>query len=201
MDTFDQIVDAIARTPSWVPLILVPSLLAAYTAAVLVFGGRKTYPFVATALGAAAAALVASMGKLAYTIVYFFLYTALAVSLRLFFFLPARKKRARQSRDERMYQKFRETLSEAPMSEKPTKVCCYDEEAVPVEDGGLRLRHAEELLMKLKKAPLSAADRLESEALARSLDGYRERPLTEVELRRLNDCLASVLRLTAKYKL
>ena len=65
----------------------------------------------------------------------------------------------------------------------------------------MRLSHAEELLSRLKTAPLAGSDRLEADALSRTLCGMRERKLTAEEMRILNDCLASVLKLTAKYKL
>ena len=57
------------------------------------------------------------------------------------------------------------------------------------------------LLAKLKKEKLSPADRLEIEALTRTVEGYRGKSLSEKELHLVNDCLATVLKLTAKYKL
>ena len=48
---------------------------------------------------------------------------------------------------------------------------------------------------------MSAGDRLETEELARTLARLRSKPLSEAEMNSLNDCLASVLKMTAKYKL
>lgn len=61
--------------------------------------------------------------------------------------------------------------------------------------------YADSLLEKLRAKNLNAGDRLEAEEILRRLDCYRNKPLNEEERESLNDCLASVLKLTAKYQL
>ena len=58
------------------------------------------------------------------------------------------------------------------------------------------------MLAELKKAPLSAADRLERENLSEKLKKYAEKEgLTGSELRSFNDSMSAVLKLSAKYAL
>ena len=76
-----------------------------------------------------------------------------------------------------------------------------DETLFPREESSMRLSHATDLLEQLTKSELSASDRLEADALAHTLEGYRDKELTFEEMRSLNDCLATILKLTAKYKL
>lgn len=58
------------------------------------------------------------------------------------------------------------------------------------------------MLAELKKAPLSAADRLETENLSEALKKYVEKDeLTGVDLRGFNDSMSAVLKLSAKYAL
>lgn len=58
------------------------------------------------------------------------------------------------------------------------------------------------MLAELKKAPLSAADRLETENLSELLNKYAEKEtLTASELRGFNDSMSAVLKLSAKYAL
>ena len=63
------------------------------------------------------------------------------------------------------------------------------------------LAYALSLLEKLRRGELSATDRLEADMLGRTLSVMQGRLLTAEEKNTLNDCLASVLKLTAKYKL
>ena len=84
------------------------------------------------------------------------------------------------------------------MQEAPVKECCFDAQ---VQEEAPELAHATALLGKLQKCKLSSADRLEADALARTLSALKGRALTLDEQNTLNDCLASVLKLTAKYKL
>ena len=56
------------------------------------------------------------------------------------------------------------------------------------------------LARKLKKAPLSAADRLETERLCELIERYEQKgALRPDELRAFNDALSAVLKLSAKY--
>ena len=63
------------------------------------------------------------------------------------------------------------------------------------------LSYALSLLDKLRREELAATDRLEADMLGKTLLAMRGRLLTMDEKNTLNDCLASVLKLTAKYKL
>ena len=114
------------------------------------------------------------------------------------------KKRADapKSRAERLYERFREELTELPdrPAAQPPKVCCFEEPSAPVQDAP-EPSYAMKLLEKLQKEKLSPTDRLETDVLSHTVSGLSGRPLSEEEARTLNDCLASVLRLTAKYKL
>lgn len=199
MDVFSSMLGAIAELPDWVPLILVPSLLAATAVVFVIFKLRRVYPYVAAGLGFLGFFLTCCEGDTAAAFAYAGLYFALALALYALFLIPRRKKR--ESREERIYRKFHEDLKEPPPPEQamPPKVCCF--ESVPAEESGLRLTHVFSLLDKLKKEKLSPSDRLEVEVLARSVEGCRGRALNAGELDALNDSLASVLKLTAKYKL
>ncbi len=78
-------------------------------------------------------------------------------------------------------------------------MCCFEEEPPALPSPAAS--YAESLLAKLQKEKLSPTDRLEADVLARTLSALKGRPLTEEEARTFNDCLATILRLTAKYKL
>ena len=202
MDIFEPVIRAFAAVPDFVPFLIYPAVLVFVTVLMVTLGGRRAFPYAAAALGAAAFSLLSARGDLSAAFVFLGCYAALAALLRLLFFLPLPKKREKgKGKDERMYEKFREDLTQGGAAPLPPKVEKFDEERVTAEESGLRLHHAEELLARLSKLPLSATDRLEMDVISRSLDAYREKPLSEEELRVLNDCLASVLKLTAKYKL
>ncbi len=201
MDIFEPVVRALACVPDFVPFLIYPAVLAVVAVLMLTLGGRKAYPYAASALGAAAFSILAAK-DVASAFVFAGFYAALAAALRLLFFLPVRgRKKGKRSKDERMYEKFRADLAEGGEGALPPKVEKFDAEPVTAEESGLSLCHAEQLLSRLFKLPLSATDRLEAEVISRSLDAYREKPLSEEELRTLNDCLSAVLKLTAKYKL
>lgn len=198
MDIFSSILTAIAELPDWVPLILVPAHLLAGAVVFLILKLRRAYLFTAAGLGFLGFFLMCCEGDIAAAFAYAGLYHVLAFALFGFFFLPRRKKRV--SREERIYRKFHEDLKEPlPEPAMPPKVCCF--ESAPVSESGLRLNHVFSLLDKLKKEKLSPTDRLEVEVLSRSVEGCRGRALNAGELDALNDSLASVLKLTAKYKL
>ena len=205
MKAFQTVVRGLAAVPAWIPLLLYPAVLIVYTVLVLVLGGRKTYPYVAVALGAAAFTLLCCKSFSGEAFVFLGLYSALAAVLKLFFFIPPvkRKRRPRVSKDERIYQKFHAELAEKPARQGPPKICRFEEPepVVSAQECGRQRRYADELLSRLKKASLNASDRLEAEVIGRSLGAYRSKKLTEEEIRALNDCLASLLKLTAKYKL
>ena len=71
-----------------------------------------------------------------------------------------------------------------------------------LEDGKLRLDHVRKMLARLKAAELTPGDRLEAEGISRTITLYASKDLlTAKEVHELNDCLAAVLKMTAKYAL
>ena len=214
MQVFRAVLSFFAGAPAWVPLVLVPALLALAAAAFTLFGGRGAYRDTACALGGAGFFLLSAKGGMAESFAFLGLYLAEAAALRLLFFLPrlpvakrngAHKKRLtraqrRQERAEKLYARFVAPCV-PPARPLPPKECCFEEiERAPLSDAP-QPSYAAKLLEKLQKEKLAPADRLEADALSRTVAGLGGRPLTEDEARILNDCLSSVLRLTAKYKL
>lgn len=204
MEIFLGILDAFAAVPLWIPFLLLPSLFLLYVAAAVLVGGRGAYPYVAAAGCALSFLLLAARGTTA-ACADCCLFALYAAALRPLLLIPkpdfSALKRVR--REERIYRKFRDPLGSPGTEKTPPKVCKFEEEVSvgSPEACGMRLSHAEEMLAKLKKAPLTAADRLEVDTLSRTVASCRGRSLTEDALRLLNDCLASVLKLLAKYKL
>lgn len=203
---FESIISSFVSVPPWVSLVLLPALFLVYTAFIVVVGGRKSYPFVSV-LGCILEAIFVSAYGATAAIFAVGLFALFALILRLLLLipLPAAKRAARpEMRSERILQKVgRLQPGEAAVSRSSARVCAYEEAPtlLTAEASGMRLVHAEELLARLKRMTLSAADRLEADVLTRTLHGYCARLLTEEELVSLNDCLASVLKLSAKYKL
>lgn len=131
------------------------------------------------------------------------LFTMLVAAECLLFyrFIPARaeKKRAVQA----------EKKEEAPPV--PRKVLCYEPPAQQppafemathsLEEANLCLEHAFDVAERLKSCALSGSDRLETDNIEITLQMYRAKGiLTDKEMRSLNDCLAMLLKLTAKYE-
>ncbi len=209
MEAFEAVLSVLAAVPVWVPLLLYPAVLAAFTLSTYFLGGRGAYPYVAVALGGAAFTLLCCREKLAASFAFLGLYSALAALLRFVYFIPRkrRQKRERRSRDDRMYEKFsalsKEYLPKERMVSSPPKVCKFEEEerTFSAKERGMQLKYAEELLARLKKCSLTPGDRLETEALSSALERYGSGMLTEGEMNALGDCLASILKMTAKYKL
>ena len=203
MSIFSRLVSLLAALPDWVPLIVLPALLPCGALLLALLKKRRFYACIALALGAFGVAVTACKGGEA--LVYAGLFTAVAVLFALLLLVPfkRRKKGPRESRDDRIYRKFHEDLEGAPLPQGlPPKVCCFETAPpAPVQESEVRLGHVRSLIERLKKEKLSAADRLEVEAVSRSVDSCMGRPLGRAEIEFLNDCLASVLKLTAKYKL
>lgn len=204
MEIFRQIMEVFAAVPDWVPLILCPALTVAAAVAFAIFGGRRGYPLLAGILGAVGVALMSAGATVAEALCYAALFALIACAAGLLLLLPRRKKRMRRtSRDERIYQRFRAELENAPVpaanGQAPVKECCF-EPATAVQEAP-ELNYALSLLGKLRRGELSATDRLEADMLGRTLSVMQGRLLTAEEKNTLNDCLASVLKLTAKYKL
>ena len=200
MEIFSTLVSSLSRTPEWVYLGVLPACALVSAVTFALCGLRKIYPFVAAGLSILGASLAATK-EAAFGFVYCGISATLYLFFALFLLLPAVKRKKKESREERVYRKFHaelETPPEAP--DLPPKVCCYEEPAT-AEESGMRLSYVTTLIGKLKNCKLVPSDRLELEALGHSVDACRGRALTGEELSSLNDCLASVLKLTAKYKL
>ena len=121
------------------------------------------------------------------------LYLAVAALTRLLFFIPFPQKK-KKDRDEDIYAAFHAPLDEGELSEDAPLV-------MSAEEGELQLAHVDSLIGSLREKELAPADRLELDAVARTLEDCRGRALTAAEQRTLNDCLSSVLKLSAKYSL
>jgi len=205
MEIFGKFMEWLACVPDWVPLVLFPALVLVLAVLLTVFGARKAYvPVSAVLAGAGFAILCAS--DIAKALCYLGIFVAVIAALSLLFFIPARKfhKKPKKSKADEMYEKFHEELTEKPFRTEqncPPKVCCFEEQTEHAEESGAQLAYADTLIQKLRAEKLTPADRLEAEELARTLERFRGKPLTEAERGSLNDCLASVLKMTAKYKL
>ena len=200
MEVFSELVSYLSRTPEWVYLIVLPACALVSAAALALCGLRKVYPFAAAGLAVLGASLAAAKDA-AFGLVYCGISCALYFLFALFLLLPAVKKMKKESREERVYRKFHTELETPPETpDLPPKVCCYEEPST-AEESGMQLSYVTTLIGKLKSCKLIPSDRLELEALGHSVDACRGRALTGEELSSLNDCLAAVLKLTAKYKL
>lgn len=124
-------------------------------------------------------------------------------------FLPARDRQARLSRRKKKQRARAEEILDLPAlpetesreSEvKPPKVCCFSENDRVVLDKDVRLEHVRSALERLKNMPLGAGDRLESQKMSDLLSVYQAKgELSGKEADTLNDVLASVLKMMAKY--
>ena len=85
---------------------------------------------------------------------------------------------------------------------RPQKVRCYSEGARVYVDKDVRLEHIFSVLERLKEMPLGAGDRLEAQKMEELLRVYRAKTeLSAAEADDLNDILASLLKMMAKYDL
>lgn len=192
--------------PEWAELVL-PALLIPAAIILALVGKRRLYPWIAAAVGILGFALVCARGVLTHAFLYLGLYALVAGVFALLLLIPKIEAGKGGKGDDRMYEKFhvalRENLFSDPASAKPAKVCCFEEgDTASAEESGLRLEHVREMLKRLRALPkLSPTDRLEADALSRTLDSLSDKKLTVEELGTLNDCLSTVLKLTAKYQL
>ena len=189
MEAFLKFCESVGQLPDWVALLLCPALLLLAGVLLAVFQAKKAYLPLAIALGGVGFFLVyCQTATLAFA--YLGLYVAWAVLLSLLFLIPHREKTSAQ---EELYELFHRELDIPEESAA--------EETIAREECDLRLSHTLEMLEQLQKTNLSASDRLETDALAHTIERFRDRELTVSEMRSLNDCLATILKLTAKYKL
>lgn len=90
---------------------------------------------------------------------------------------------------------------DAPPESRPAKVCCFGDEEERVQvDKDVRLGPARTLLERLRAMPLGAGDRLETEKTGELLSVYGDKgSLTAAEAETLNDIMASLLKMLARY--
>ena len=188
------LIDLVARLPELALLIPCPAILLVVGLILAIFHKRNAYYPLAIALGGAGFFLVSCV-NLSLAFMYLALYVVFAVLVWLLFLIPFGGRRSGNIQEE-LYERFHVGL-DIPEEE----LFAESEGTYDSEESGLRLAHVTMLVEQLKKTDLAPGDRLEVDALSHTLDGYRDRVLTENEMRALNDCLATVLKLTAKYKL
>lgn len=88
-----------------------------------------------------------------------------------------------------------------PAPALPPKVRCFQEGGVRVERD-VRLDHISQALRRLQNAPLTAGDRLETQAAQQLLSVYAGKgDLRSEEAESLNDVMASLLKMMARYDL
>ena len=210
MKYFLKLVEWMSRVPDWAVFILCPGIVLLFCILFVFVKGRKVYPAVAVLFGGLGGAVLFARGENTAAFCYLSLFAVLSALFSLLFLIPVRKgkgeKKTKISKADKMYEKFHEALSESgiPQDKMPPKVCCFEEppqDFTSTKESGMSLAHADSLIARLRSASMSAGDRLELDACSKILDGYRNRPLTNEELRTVNDCLSTVLKLTAKYKL
>lgn len=187
MDILQGLLEGLKYVPDWVGAF-VPPLLLFLVALVPARGRVRRHLFFTIFFGGLGVFLLA--GKGAGTVCAFVGLFASYAALLLPFARRKKRERVPQVERERENRELR-----------PPKVCFFEEEKLSPEQCGMRLRHAEEMLGNLKKAELSAADRLETDILSRTVSALSQKAVDPAEFATLNDCLASALKLTAKYKL
>ncbi len=192
MKEFSQFLQLIGEAmPDLVSLLLCPVLLLAAGLALAVFHKEKAYLPLAIGLGGAGAFLVGcEVGASAVLFIYVAAYVVFAVLVKLLFLIPFPVRGSKEGREAELYEKFR----------VPLEVPADAEEEPPAEGESVRLEHALSLLEQLKKCNLSASDRLEADAIGHTLERVKGSPAEE-DRRTVNDCLSTILKLTAKYKL
>lgn len=202
MEVFSRFIAWTAQLPDVLSLLLCPILFLVCALLLVLWKKRGAIKYFSLLFGGVGAFLVGCKGveyALPWAALYLALYGVIALLLRI----PRRKKQ-NKSKEDLLYEKFYIPLGEeeAPR-DLPPKVNCFPEETegVGAEESGVCLAHVSALLTRLQGAKLSATDRLETDVIARTLQTYRYKKLNGEELRTLNDCLATVLRLTAKYAL
>lgn len=200
MNTFETFMQTVAALPDYVSLLACPVLVLVVGLLLAVFHRKRAYPPVALALGGAGVFLVSCGGGLLLAVAWAGLYAVWAALVSLLFLFSFRSKKG-QNRAEQLYEKFRLGLDvpadggSADGEEEPSEPVSVDMEE------SVRLSHVYSLLEKLRAEELSPRDRLETDAIAHTLEGFRGKTLSADELTVVNDSLASVLKLTAKYKL
>ncbi len=199
MKIFTDFVDLVAALPDAVSLLAAPLVAIVLAAILLPLRRRSLFFKLSVLVGAIGFFLVCCKGELFVAFGYLSLYAA---EISVIALLPARspkKKKDKKSKADEMFEKFYVPLEKETEETQIPKVNCFPDDEEFSDGGALQLSHAESLLEKLKTAKLTPTDRLEAEAISRRLGVLKSKRLTRSELDELNDCLSSVLKLTAKY--
>ena len=193
MDLFYGISEAFALIPDWISFFIVlPAVLVLACVEGGTGGKRRTlFSLIDGALLGIGAVLLAGKGS-ARIVLFggsFVLLTALRpLAVRGSELAAGCVKRKKPTRCEMLTD-----------SRYPPKICRFEEPSSDMPY--VETSYAEELLLRLARLDLSPSDRMEQEALSRSLLALKKRPLDAEESSRLNDALASTLKLAARYKL
>lgn len=197
MEIFNSFIRTVAELPDWAVLLICPAVLVLVGLLLAIFRADKAYLPVAVALGGAGVFLTICSSDIATAAAWAGLYVVLCVLVRLLFLIPFRSGKGERDTADALYEKFHADL-DIPEQETEERA---ENVLIGMEESGLQLDHVFSLLQNLRACELSAGDRLETDAIYRTLDVYRGKNLTAEEMGTVNDCLASVLKLTAKYKL
>lgn len=191
MNIFETLLSLAKSVPDLVKIVACPAALLLVGLLFAILHWKKAYVPAALALGAVGFFLMRAGGR--YETEWLACYVLFAVLVSLLFLIPFPAGRHEKDRSDELYEKFHTPL-EVPEDPEPQPA------EGDAEECKLRLAHAKSLVGRLLQSDLSAGDRLEADAVAKTLDAYGEE-LDGSEARSLNDCLATVLKLTAKYKL
>lgn len=183
---------SLATLPDWLLFFGVPALTIVVSAILAFVRAKEAFLPVAVALGGIGLFFADCIASGRGTTAWIAFYLVIA-SISYSFFFIRRPKREKGDRNEEIYRAFHADLEIGESGALPVS-----EEA---EAGELQLAHVDELIEALKAIDLSPTDRLELDGISRTIDLFRDKGLTPEERRTLNDCLGSVLKLTAKYRL
>lgn len=116
-----------------------------------------------------------------------------------------RRQKARKRKREQLARSLVFTLPEKDNAYLRDRLhCALNAENKPIqeEDAGVRLDYIRKLTAKLKGAALSVSDRMQINELSRAITlcACKEK-MTAEETRSLNECFATLLKLSAKYGL
>lgn len=193
MEIFFAWLNLCARVPAWAPLLLLPALVPVSAVCFGLLRRKKLYLLLSSLFGALGCYFVGCR-EIRAALCYLFLFVAFVLCCFPLTLVKMKKKGERKSRAEKLYGMFREEEEVL----RPPKVNCF--EPAKAEEG-TDVSHARSLIAKLEREKLSPADRLELDALSRTVQAVGTRPPNKETGELLSDALASVLRLTAKYKL
>lgn len=132
--------------------------------------------------------------------VYLLLYGALCL-------IPAQKRerKAKQKKPRAPVAETEEDTLSGPLPAapaRPQKVRCFSDDAHVTVEKDVRLEHIFSVLERLREMPLGAGDRLEAQKMEDILRVYRAKTeLSATEACALNDILAALLKMMAKYDL